>query len=116
MIVIPMVGLSSRFTKAGYRKPKFMLPLGDCTVFSHAVGSFSAYFGDQRFLFVVRDVEGTADFVRRECDALGIANARVVVLPEMTRGQAETVMEGLSRGGCPDDEPVTIFNVDTFRP
>lgn len=116
MIVIPMVGLSSRFSKAGYLKPKYMLPLGDRSVFSHAVGSFSAYFTEQPFLFVVRDVEGTADFVRRECEALGIANAQVVVLPEMTRGQAETVMEGLSRGGCPDGEPVTIFNIDTFRP
>jgi len=116
MIVIPMVGLSSRFTKAGYVKPKYMLPLGGHSVFSHAVGSFSAYFSEQPFLFVIRDVEGTADFVRRECEGLGIADSRIVVLPRITRGQAETVMEGLSRVGCADSEPVTIFNIDTFRP
>lgn len=111
-----MVGLSSRFTKAGYRQPKYMLPLGGRSVFSHAVDSFSAYFATQPFLFVVRDVQDTEAFVKRECAALGIADARVVVLPEMTRGQAETVMEGLSRTGCADTDAVTIFNIDTFRP
>lgn len=111
-----MVGLSSRFTKAGYTQPKYMLTLGGRSVFSHAVSSFSAYFATQPFLFVVRDVQDTEAFVRRECAALGIADARVAVLPKITRGQAETVMEGLSHAGCADDEPVTIFNIDTFRP
>ncbi len=116
LIVIPMVGLSSRFTKAGYKVPKYMLPLGGRSVFNHAVSSFSAYFAEVPFLFIVRDVNGTADFVRQECELLGIRQARVVVLSEMTRGQAETVMEGLSRSGCPLDAPITIFNIDTFRP
>lgn len=111
-----MVGLSSRFAKAGYAVPKYMLPLGGRSVFSHAVSSFSAYFGALPFVFVVRDIQGTADFVKRECDALNIADARVVILPDMTRGQAETVMEGLSRTACRDDDGVTVFNIDTFRP
>ncbi len=116
LIVIPMVGLSSRFTKAGYNVPKYMLPLGRRSVFNHAVSSFSAYFAEVPFLFIVRDINGTADFVRQECELLGIKQVEVAVLPEMTRGQAETVMEGLSRSGCPLDVPITIFNIDTFRP
>ena len=31
MIVFPMAGLSSRFTKAGYDRPKWMLPLAGVT-------------------------------------------------------------------------------------
>ena len=40
MIVIPMAGLSSRFTKAGYTKPKYMLPLAGKSVFAHSIESF----------------------------------------------------------------------------
>ena len=68
------------------------------------------------FLFVVRDVAGTVDFVRAECAAMGIARAEVAVVDEPTRGQAETVAIGLDRARVPDGEPVTIFNIDTFRP
>ncbi|EOA0230274.1 capsular biosynthesis protein, partial [Escherichia coli] len=36
MIVIPMAGLSSRFKKAGYVKPKYMLEAHGKTLFSHS--------------------------------------------------------------------------------
>ena len=41
MIVFPMAGLSSRFYKEGYTKPKFELSLGGVTVFERSVLSFS---------------------------------------------------------------------------
>lgn len=44
MFIIPMAGLSSRFFKAGYNKPKYQLMLGKETVFSWAVKSFEKYF------------------------------------------------------------------------
>ncbi|EDP5982441.1 capsular biosynthesis protein, partial [Campylobacter jejuni] len=37
IIIFPMAGLSSRFTKAGYDKPKYMLDLKGNSVFFHAV-------------------------------------------------------------------------------
>ncbi|HEY0421149.1 MAG TPA: capsular biosynthesis protein, partial [Acetobacteraceae bacterium] len=75
MIVIPMAGLSRRFTEAGYAAPKYMLQANGRSVFAHAVGSFAAYFASQEFLFIIRDVAGTADFVRAECAALDIRAA-----------------------------------------
>jgi hypothetical protein len=116
MIVIPMAGLSRRFTEAGYTVPKYMLPAHGRSVFAHAVGSFSAYFQSESFLFVVRDVANTPAFVRRECHDIGIADPEVIVLQNNTRGQAETVALGLSRASVPAMEPVVIFNIDTFRP
>jgi len=116
MIVIPMAGFSRRFTEAGYALPKYMLPLGGGTVFGHAVSSFSALFADTPFLFVARNVADTEAFIKRECAALGIKDARVVILDEPTAGQAETVELGLDRVGAGDNEPTTIFNIDTFRP
>ena len=116
MIVIPMAGLSSRFAKAGYALPKYMLPLGEGTVFDQAVGSFQAYFKSEPFLFVARDVAGTAAFVSAAYTALGIRHARLVLLDGPTNGQAETVEFGLRQAGVADTTALTIFNIDTFRP
>lgn len=116
MIVIPMAGVSRRFTEAGYDKPKYMLLAKGRSVFAHAVASFEAYFETLPFLFIVRDVADTPDFVRRECEALGVKRFQIVTLMAETRGQADTVVLGLSQANVADDEPVTIFNIDTFRP
>jgi hypothetical protein len=116
MIVIPMAGMSSRFTQAGYKVPKYMLPARGRSVFAHAAASFEAYFDSYSFLFILRDIQGTADFVRAECAALGIREARIAILAAPTAGQAETVTLGLQQAGVSGETPVTIFNIDTFRP
>jgi hypothetical protein len=93
-----------------------MLDLHGQSVFAHSVASFERYFASSTFLFVLRDVHGTESFVRSECARLGIAHAETVVLDTPTRGQAETVAVGLRRAGAAIGEPLTIFNIDTFRP
>ena len=40
MILIPMMGKSSRFYNAGYKVPKFMLPVGKSNLFKETVLSF----------------------------------------------------------------------------
>lgn len=115
MIVIPMAGLSSRFFKAGYTKPKYMLEAHGQSLFSHAVSSFSEYFQKETFLFIVRDILGTVDFVKQEILDLGINDAQIFILDQETRGQAETVYLGL-QSRFSTNEPITIFNIDTFRP
>ncbi|MDR6183341.1 glycosyltransferase family 2 protein [Asaia bogorensis] len=116
MIVIPMAGLSSRFTKAGYPVPKYMLPLHGKSVFAHSIESFSAYFESHPFVFIARTVADTEAFIRREIGALGIRDARVVILDHETAGQAETVEFGVKQAGMSAESPLTIFNIDTFRP
>lgn len=116
MIIIPMAGLSSRFKKAGYKKPKYMLEAHGKTLFSHSVNSFHNYFDSERFLFIALDVDNTHDFIRSECAELGIKNFEIVILDEPTQGQAQTVYEGLTAANVAMDEPLLIFNIDTFRP
>lgn len=116
MIVIPMAGLSSRFRKAGFDKPKYMLEAKGMTLFEHALLSFKEYFKSEPFLFILLDVEGTLDFVKAKANALGIDNIEVVTLEAPTRGQAETVYLGLQSIDMLDDLSITIFNIDTFRP
>jgi len=116
LIVIPMAGLSQRFTAAGYDRPKYMLEAHGRSLFDHAVLSFRDYFGRLPFLFIARDVAGTADFVRARAALLGIAEALVAVLDQPTRGQAETVALGLGQANIDAATPLSIFNIDTFRP
>lgn len=116
MIVIPMAGMSRRFSEAGYAAPKYMLPLHGRSVFAHAVGSFADYFSREEFLFIARDIAGTAEFIAAECAAMGLRHARVAMLTAPTAGQAESVESGLREAGVGDATPLTIFNIDTFRP
>lgn len=116
MIVIPMAGLSRRFAEAGHAAPKYMLPLHGRSVFAHAVGSFAAGFETEDFLFIARDIASTAGFIAAECRALGLRRPRIALLTAPTAGQAETVALGLQQAGVTAATPLTIFNIDTFRP
>lgn len=116
MIVIPMVGRSRRFFEAGYAQPKYRLELAGQSVFALAVGSFKAIAQHEDLLIVCLAQDQVAEFARAELARIGIHRGRVVELPKMTAGQADTVSQGLAAVGVADDEPVLIFNIDTFRP
>jgi len=115
-IIIPMAGLSKRFTDSGFTLPKYMLYAREKSLFSLAVSSFEAYFKTEKFVFIARDVFCTKEFIQKECKILGISFFDVIILNEPTRGQAETVYLGLIASNLPDNEPILIFNIDTFRP
>ena len=115
MIIIPMAGKSSRFYKAGYTLPKFMLPLNDKTVFAEAVCSFKKYFKSDLFLFIARSDFGVQDFIKKECLTLGINNFKIIDLDGDTRGQADTVKIGLEKYKANLNEEMYIFNIDSIR-
>lgn len=111
MFVIPMAGLSSRFFKVGYTKPKYQLDLNGETVFSWAVKSFKNYFKTDKFIFIYRDVYETKDFLEVEIKNLGITDYELVCLPEETLGQADTVYQGIAN--IDSNEEIYIFNIDS---
>ena len=115
MIVIPLAGLSKRFFDEGFKVPKYMLLTQQKTLFYWAVKSFERYFKDQHFLFICRDIYETKLFIERSAFELGILNFEVVELKSATLGQAHTVQLGLSAVGVFGEEPLLIFNIDTFR-
>lgn len=118
MICLPMAGLSSRFFKAGYEVPKYMLDLQGQTVFAHALRSFEAYFTTEPMLIICRADYDTPAFVCAECEKAGLPADRLdlVVLDHETAGQAETVAKGLEMAHADPAQALTIFNIDTFRP
>lgn len=116
MIVIPMAGMSRRFTEAGYTLPKYMLPLAGGTLFDWSVKSFERYFSTGHFTFVLRDEQGTTAFVRDRLSILGVKNYNLVALDHETAGQADSIQIGIDRLGLDDSEELFIFNIDTLRP
>ena len=106
-----MAGLSSRFFKAGYTKPKYQLDLNGETVFSWSVRSFEHYFKTDKFVFIYRDVYETKQFLEKEVVKLGISDYELVCLPEETLGQADTVYQGISN--IDSNEEIYIFNIDS---
>jgi MobA-like NTP transferase domain len=114
MIIIPMAGLSVRFSRAGYTVPKYQLPLNGYRVFDYSVASFRTVFDTEEFLFVAMRGPEVEQFISDRLVVLGVRSYRVVLLDEPTRGQAETVVAGLDRIGVAENTPVTIFNIDTF--
>ncbi|WP_244369896.1 capsular biosynthesis protein [Pseudoalteromonas xiamenensis] len=97
-----------------------MLTAHGKTLFAHAVESFLNYFENEHFIFIVRDVYETPAFVENQVKLLGIKSFNIVELHEETRGQAETVTLGITewkkKSRFSGDCPITIFNIDTFRP
>ncbi|OJF69448.1 hypothetical protein BK026_11990 [Alteromonas sp. V450] len=116
MIVIPMAGLSKRFFDAGFDVPKFQLLAKGESLFAHSVSSFKRYFESELFVFIALADFDTEKFIKTECERLGIANVRVVILEKPTKGQADTVYQGLVKLEEKRDEHLFIFNIDTFRP
>jgi dTDP-glucose pyrophosphorylase len=113
MIIIPMMGKSSRFYNAGYRCPKYMLPVGAETVFELSVKTFKSLFCSQHFLFIVRSDDGSKEFVAERVAKMGICDFRIKQLSQDTSGQAETVYSGIV--DYQEAEPIIIFNIDTIR-
>ena len=115
MIVLPMAGLSSRFFTAGYTEPKYKLLIEGQPVFDYALHSFEGRFRTEPLLIVLHSQYDTEAFVRGRLEANDVS-AELVVLDAPTQGQAETVALGLERAQVSGSTPLTIFNVDTFRP
>jgi len=114
-IVIPMAGLSSRFTQAGFTLPKYMLYLKNYSMFYLSMAGFRAFFDVFEFLFITRGIYDSKRFIESECALLGIKKFKIVELDSVTSGQAETVDLGLTRAQVDKEEELLIHNIDTFK-
>ena len=101
-----MAGLSLRFITAGFTLPKYMLYVGNKSLFNLAVRGFSNYFENCKFLFIARDLFETKVFVEKECELLGIKSFEIIILESPTSGQAETVFLGLNKSDTKKEEPI----------
>lgn len=115
MIMIPMAGLSSRFTTAGYKLPKYMLEVHGKTLFEWSLISFAKYFDSELFIIVILKNVANKQFASQKAKDLGILNYKIIAV-DPTEGQAHSVYLGLMGVACELlAQPITIFNIDTIR-
>ncbi len=113
MFLIPMMGKSSRFTQAGYKLPKYMLKVGNKTLFEKTVNSFKDYFKSDLFVFTIPDNDELSKWLKEKIKLLEILNYEIILLKEDTNGQADTVRQTMFNFKEYDDE-INIFNIDTI--
>ena len=108
-----MAGLGSRFTKAGYPRPKYEIEVLGRPLFDWSMLALEAFReAGWRFTFATRREEDARPFLAARCAALSIAMGEVIELDGVTDGQATTALL-LAQRSAPD-APFAVFNIDTF--
>ena len=106
-IVIPMAGLGSRFSKAGYEKPKPFIDVDGKPMIVRVLENLS--FPNARYILIARKehIEKEKELVRQiENDF----NATFISIDKLTEGTACTVL--YARKYINNDEPLLIANSD----
>ena len=91
-VIITMAGLGSRFRKAGYNCPKYMIEAKGKTLFDWSMDSLIGY--NQyvsKYIFVVRKEDDSEKFIRSHMAKYGISNIEIVGIDHMTDGQRPPV-------------------------
>lgn len=112
-VIITMAGLGTRFQKAGYNCPKYMIEAKGKTLFDWSMDSLIGYNDHvERYVLVVRQEDQAEDFIREHCKGYGIHDVEIVELDHMTDGQATTCM--LAIPYCNEDSAIMVYNIDTY--
>lgn len=113
LVVITMAGLGSRFRAAGYQVAKYRITVHDRTLFAWSLESLRLFLdAGSTVVFVALAADEAAAFIHEECASLGVSAHDLVELPGLTDGQATSALLGMK--GAPDDQPVLIYNIDTY--
>lgn len=114
-IVITMGGLGSRFRKAGYSVPKYMIEAKGKTLFDWSMISLDGYkdmAGQYIFIAMADETVDVKSFIDEHCKELGIENYHLIVLDYLTDGQATTAM--LASEYWNPEHGLLIYNIDTY--
>lgn len=112
-IVITMAGLGSRFRKAGYKVPKYMIEAHGKTLFEWSMESLEGFdLQNSTCIFIVRREDQASDFIYGTCKKIGIGDAKIVELDYLTDGQATTAM--LAADVWDKQDSLMIYNIDTY--
>lgn len=108
-----MAGEGSRFKKAGYAIPKFMIEVKGKTLFEWSLDSLSDYAKHiSKYIFITQKKDCAKEFIEIKCKNYNITNLNIIELNYLTDGQATTCMSAIPY--CKLDEPIFIYNIDTY--
>ena len=116
---VAMAGLGTRFSRAGYTLPKYMLRAAGATLFEHSLGSLPLEPARKIIFIALKEHQeryGLESFITSALDGIcGGAAFRpaleIILLDGPTRGQAETVLK--AKDAVPPGAELAIFNIDT---
>lgn len=114
-MVITMGGLGSRFRKAGYDMPKYMITAKGKTLFEWSLLSLSGYMENvaQIVFIAMKDAKYDVEsFIAKKCGELKIKKYRIILLDYLTDGQATTAL--LAKQFWNQENGLLIYNIDTY--
>ena len=114
-VVITMGGVGSRFRKAGYTVPKYMIEAKGKTLFEWSMISLDGYKKDvNQYIFIAMKEEGIdmEGFIKEKCQELEIDNYHLILLDYLTDGQATTAT--LAEKYWNKEHALLIYNIDTY--
>lgn len=112
-VIITMAGIGSRFRKAGYKAPKYMIEAKGKTLFEWSMDSLIDYNPHvSKYIFVVRKEDHSEEFIRQKIKNYGIKDVEVIEIDYMTDGQATTCM--LAIPYCNPKDAIMVYNIDTY--
>lgn len=108
---MPMAGAGSRFAAAGFTTPKPLIDVDGMPMFLKAASSLDNISAEKKFIFIIRqehvDTQNLDQLIKE-----ALPEVEIVVLPEITRGAAETAMQSqllLNPG-----DPVIVMDCDLW--
>lgn len=109
-IVLPMAGLGTRFTEAGYQTPKPLLPIHGVPMFKIVLGNIFSNKVSKVVVITRRewDLTGEIDQLAKSTNT----KFRIVEIDYTTDGPASTVM--LAQDLLDPDKPVVVANSDQY--
>lgn len=109
-IIITMAGLGSRFRKAGYNCPKYMIEAKGKTLFEWSMESLLDYNSVvNQYIFIVRKEDNSYEFIKEKMNGFKV---KIIEIDYLTDGQATTARLGVDF--CEEDESILIYNIDTY--
>lgn len=110
-IVIPMAGLGSRFSKAGYEKHKPLITVNDKSLIRYTIESLDV---GGEYIFVCRDLgNGYLKELEEEIMKCTKGVFEVKIIDRVTTGAAETALHGLE-GEEDYDGELIVTNCDQY--
>lgn len=110
-VVIPMAGLGSRFTSAGYTFPKPLIEVEGKPMIQVVVDNLAFRNADTQYIFIVREEHMEQYSLKYLLNAIA-PGCRIVTTRETTQGAACTVL--LAREYFENDDNLVIANSDQY--
>lgn len=110
--VIPMAGKGSRFAKAGYNIPKYLIEVKGRTLLEYSLNSLPLEIADHIIFIALEDHINNHNLREVISNLLPGKNISIISLSEYTNGQAETVLT--ARNYINNSNDLIIYNIDTY--